>query len=196
MIWLEMKKIIIRFVALVLGIEPRLSVRVLFGDIWRLREYVQSASRDDGFVKRGFASVAYLLAERYWETYGSWVAGRAVFEEPPIFPHGPVGLFVSSEAHIGKKCVIFQQVTIGSNTLKDGKNIGAPWLEDNVYIGCGAKIIGNVHVGKNARIGANCVVVKDVPANSVTVIRGVESIVKDTELDNEYVPIDMFITED
>ena len=71
--------------------------------------------------------------------------------------------------------------------LKDSKNQGAPWLEDNVYMGCGAKIIGNVHVGRNARIGANAVVVKDVPANSVTVIRHIETIVKDIELNNTYV---------
>ena len=60
-------------------------------------------------------------------------------------------------------------------------------MEDCVYLGCGAKIIGNVRVGRNARIGANCVVVKDVPANSVTIIRGIETIVKDYELDNEYI---------
>jgi len=59
-------------------------------------------------------------------------------------------------------------------------------LEDCVFLGCGAKIIGNVRVGRNARIGANCVVVKDVPANSITIIRGIETIVKDYELDNEY----------
>ena len=82
--------------------------------------------------------------------------------------------------------IIFQQVTIGSNTLQDSKGKGAPYIEDNVYIGAGAKIIGNVHVGQNSRIGANCVVVKDVPENSVTIIRGIESIVKKGKLDNRY----------
>ena len=104
------------------------------------------------------------------------------------FPHGPVGFFVSNGAHIGKGCVIFQQVTIGSNTLKDSRHKGAPFIEDNVYIGAGAKIIGSVRVGRSARIGANCVVVKDVPANSVTVIRGIESIVRPGVFDNEFVP--------
>lgn len=111
----------------------------------------------------------------------------AEFEDIPIFPHGPMGIFISNSAHIGKKCVIFQQVTIGSNMLKDSKNQGAPQLEDNVYIGAGAKLIGNIHVGKNARIGANCIVVKDVPDNSVAVMRGTEIIRKSGELDNEYV---------
>lgn len=71
--------------------------------------------------------------------------------------------------------------------LKDSKNQGAPIVGDNVYVGCGAKIIGNVNVGVNARIGANYVVVKDVPANSVTVIRGVESIIKSHKPNNEFV---------
>ena len=97
---------------------------------------------------------------------------------------------ISNSAHVGKQCVIFQQVTIGGNTLKDSKNQGSPYFEDGIYVGCGAKIIGNVQVGRNARIGANCVVVKDVPANSVTVIKGIETIVKDYDLDNQYVKND------
>lgn len=71
--------------------------------------------------------------------------------------------------------------------LKDSKRRGAPIISDGVYIGCGAKIIGNVSVGENARIGANCMVVKDVPANSVTVIRSIETIQKEEMLDNTFV---------
>lgn len=84
--------------------------------------------------------------------------------------------------------MIFQHVTIGSNMLEGSLKHGAPTLGDNVYVGCGAKIIGNVHVGDNARIGANAIVVKDVPANSVTIIRGVESIVREERMGNEFVP--------
>ena len=49
------------------------------------------------------------------------------------------------------------------------KNIGAPIIGKDVIIGAGAKIIGNVNVGDGARIGANCVVVHDVP-NGATVV--------------------------
>lgn len=45
----------------------------------------------------------------------------------------------------------------------------------NFYIGCGATIIGNVTIGDNARIGANAIIVKDVPENSVTIMRGIEN---------------------
>lgn len=60
-----------------------------------------------------------------------------------------------------------QQVTIG--VVNRGKMKGYPTIGDNVYIGPGAKVIGNVHVGNNVAIGANCVVTKDVPDNAVVV---------------------------
>ena len=127
------------------------------------------------------------LYESYFEHYGAWIGLGAVFKGVPVFPHGFFGIFISNSAHIGKNAVIYQQVTIGSNMLVDSKRKGAPVLGDNVYIGCGAKLIGNIKVGDRARIGANCIVVKDVPSNSVTVIRNVESIVKEDVLDNEWV---------
>ena len=52
-----------------------------------------------------------------------------------------------------------------------GNNKGKrhPTIKDNVYIGCGAKILGNIVIEKNAKIGANCVILKDVDANSTVV---------------------------
>lgn len=77
------------------------------------------------------------------------------------------GIIVSGESIIGKNCNISQGVTIGKSNR--GKRKGFPVIGDNVYIGPGAKIIGSVRVGSNAAIGANCVVVSDVPDNSVVV---------------------------
>lgn len=62
---------------------------------------------------------------------------------------------------IGKNAKIFQQVTIGYN------GDVRPTIGDNVEICCGAKVLGGVHVGNNVIIGANAVVVKDVPDNCV-----------------------------
>src|SRR5699024_11656176 len=92
-----------------------------------------------------------------------------IFASEPFFPHGITGIFISQGAKIGKDAVIFQQVTIGSNTLKGSKSYGAPVIGDNCYIGAGAKIIGGIKIGDNVRIGANAVVVKDVPDNAVVV---------------------------
>lgn len=86
---------------------------------------------------------------------------------------------------IGCNCVIYQQVTIGSNTILDSPYFGAPVIGDNVLIGAGAKIIGKVKVGNNVRIGANAVVVRDVPDNSVVVSSG-RVIQKEGVLDNRF----------
>lgn len=67
---------------------------------------------------------------------------------------------------IGNNCTIFHQVTIGIDELKGRE---APVIGDNVYIGAGAKIIGNVHVGSISRIGANAVITKDVPVGATVV---------------------------
>lgn len=171
---------------------PRLWVRLLFSDIWNFRMKLKKVRNSGRPIPPSYKWEGWRIAlyNAYWKSFGSYIGVDAVIEKTPVFPHGPSGIFISNSAHVGKQCVIFQQVTIGSNTLKDSKNQGSPYLEDGVYIGCGAKIIGNVHVGRNARIGANCVVVKDVPANSVTVIKGIETIVKDYDLDNQYVKND------
>lgn len=62
----------------------------------------------------------------------------------------------------------------------------SPKIGDNCYIGAGAKIIGNVVVGNNVRIGANAVVVEDIPDNSVVVMEKPKIIQKEEILDNRF----------
>lgn len=88
----------------------------------------------------------------------------AFFKTPPHLPHHLNGIIVSPNAKIGANCTIFQQVTIG----QDDKG-NAPIIGDNCYIGAGAKLIGNITVGDNVKIGTNAVVVKDVPSNCTVV---------------------------
>ena len=109
------------------------------------------------------------------------------FEDIPTFPNGLSGVFISTGAKIGKRCVIFHQVTIGSNTLKESRGFGAPTIGDNVYIGCGAKIIGNVKIGNNVRIGANCVVTNDVEDNTTVVFGKNRYIKKEILQNNEFI---------
>ncbi len=77
------------------------------------------------------------------------------------------GIVVSPLAIIGNNVNISHCVTIGMSSR--GKNKGYPIIGDCVYIGPGAKIIGNIKIGNNVSIGANTVVTKDVPENSVVV---------------------------
>jgi serine O-acetyltransferase len=71
------------------------------------------------------------------------------------------------EAKIGKNCRIQQGVTIGR--IGGFRGGGVPIIGDNVYIGTGAKILGDVKIGNNVKVGANAVVIKDVPDNAVAV---------------------------
>lgn len=75
------------------------------------------------------------------------------------------GIVVSPYASIGENCNISHGVTIGR--IAEAERVGAPVLGNRVYVGPGAKIIGNVNVGDDASIGANAVVTKDVPASAV-----------------------------
>jgi serine O-acetyltransferase len=90
---------------------------------------------------------------------GSDLDSNATIGERFMLPH-PNGVVVHGGAVIGDDCMIMQQVTIGQ--LSD---IYAPVIGSRVYIGAGAKVLGKVVVGDGARIGANAVVLCDVPAN-------------------------------
>lgn len=79
-----------------------------------------------------------------------------------IIQHGTCTII--GARRIGRNCWINQQVTIGYTNDTD-----CPTLGDNVNVGCGAKILGNVRVGDNVKVGANAVVVKDVPDNCTVV---------------------------
>lgn len=121
--------------------------------------------------------------------YNSFIPLNIVVDESTKFPHGINGIFISNKAVIGKNNVIFHQVTIGSNTLKDTKNPGAPVIGDNCYIGAGAKIIGGIKIGNNVRIGANAVVTKDIPDNSTVVIGDIKTIEHESTKDNTFYEI-------
>lgn len=77
------------------------------------------------------------------------------------------GIIVNHSTIIGKNCNISQGVTLGVKNR--GNNIGSPIIGDNVYLGPGVKIFGKVNIGNNVAIGANCVVTKNIPDNSVVV---------------------------
>lgn len=146
-------------------------------DFWRLRH---SCVRKRTKLKE-------TLYYAYLQRFGAWIGLGATFDGKPTLPHSFYGIFISHNAHIGKNVTIFHQVTIGSNSIRDSKKQGSPVIGNNVYIGCGAKIIGNCHIGENVRVGANCIVTKDVPNNSVCIMRGIEIIQKDEPLVNTWI---------
>lgn len=87
--------------------------------------------------------------------------GRRVFID-----HG-AGVVIGETTVIGNDVLIYQQVTLGGVSTDKGKR--HPTLEDHAVIGAGAKVLGNITIGKNSKVGANSVVVNNVPADSTAV---------------------------
>ena len=135
-----------------------------------LRDYSDARSRG-GLLSR-LQCKAAVLRHRFW----SIVAGADI----PLntfsigagleLPH-PNGIVIHHEAKIGPNCRLFQQVTIGT-----GPTPGLPQIGARVWVGAGAKILGGVIIGDDAVIGANAVVITDVPEGSVAA--GIPAVVK------------------
>jgi serine O-acetyltransferase len=80
--------------------------------------------------------------------------------------HG-MGVVIGETTEIGDDVLIYQNVTLGGTGKEQGKR--HPTLGNHVVIGTGAKVLGNIHVGNNVKVGAGSVVVKPVPDNSTVV---------------------------
>jgi serine O-acetyltransferase len=93
---------------------------------------------------------------------GTDIATKASIGPGLRLPH-PVGVVIGADSRLGRRCTIMQGVTIGA---AQGKS---PKLGDHVFVGPGAKVIGGVEIGAYASIGANSVVIKDVPAHRFAV---------------------------
>jgi cysteinyl-tRNA synthetase len=80
--------------------------------------------------------------------------------------HG-MGVVIGETAEIGENCLLYQGVTLGGTGKETGKR--HPTLHNNVVVGTGAKVLGAITIGDNVKIGANSVVLHDVPKNSIVV---------------------------
>ena len=87
--------------------------------------------------------------------------GRGVFID-----HG-MGVVIGETAIVGDYALIYQGVTLGGTGKETGKR--HPTLGDNVVVGAGAKVLGNIHIGHNVRIGAGSVVLREVPSDCTVV---------------------------
>jgi serine O-acetyltransferase len=90
----------------------------------------------------------------------------AKFGKRCFIDHG-VGVVIGETSVIGNDVTIYQGVTLGGTGAEKGRR--HPTIGNGVVIGAEAIILGNIHIGDNARIGAGAVVTKSVPANSTVV---------------------------
>lgn len=84
-----------------------------------------------------------------------------------LFIDHAMGVVIGETTVVGDDCVLYQGVTLGGTGNECGKR--HPTLGNNVTVGTGAKVLGNIQIGDNVRIGGNSVVVKDVPSDSTVV---------------------------
>jgi len=111
------------------------------------------------FLGRWFSQIARFLTGI--EIHPGAKIGRRLFID-----HG-LGVVIGETAIVGDDITIYQAVTLGGTGKERGKR--HPTIEDNVVIGDGAKVLGNITVGRNCRIGAGSVVLRNVPENSTVV---------------------------
>ncbi len=107
-----------------------------------------------------------LLSQLVRSLTGIEIHPGAVIGQGTFIDHG-MGVVIGETAEIGEDVTLYHGVTLGGTSLQKGKR--HPTLGDRVVVGAGAKILGAITIGADTRIGANAVVVKSVPANSVVV---------------------------
>ena len=125
-----------------------------------------------------FAIAKFHLVARIISQFSRFLTGieihpRANIGKNLFIDHG-MGVVIGETSEIGNNVTIYHMATLGgispSVNSNEQRNIKRhPTLKDNVVVGSGAQILGPVTVGKNAKIGANAVVTKDVPENAVMV---------------------------
>ena len=119
---------------------------------WLWRRGLRYAARLLSFLVRMFTQI---------DVHPGATIGRRFFID-----HG-CGVVIGETAEIGDDVTLYHGVTLGGTSWNPGKR--HPTLADGVLVGAGAKILGPIHVGANARIGANSVVIEDVPAGMTVV---------------------------
>jgi serine O-acetyltransferase len=108
---------------------------------------------------------------RFFSQFGRWLTGIEIHPGARIgrrffIDHG-MGVVIGETAEIGDDCTLYHGVTLGGTSWQKEKR--HPTLGKNVVVGAGAKILGPIQIGDNARIGSNSVVVKSVPPDATVI---------------------------
>ena len=110
--------------------------------------------------------LARAISQRCVRRTGIEIHPAATIGEGLFIDHG-VGVVIGETTEIGDNCTLYQGVTLGGTGKEHGKR--HPTLGNNVMVGAGAKVLGPIHIGDNARIAAGAVVLEDIPADSTAV---------------------------
>lgn len=125
------------------------------------------------YIKKHFLIARY-ISEKAKRKTGIEIHPGATIGKGLFIDHG-TGVVIGETAIIGNNVTLFHGVTLGGTGKEKGKR--HPTIGNNVFIGSGAKILGNIIIGDNVKIGANAVILKNVPSN-VTIVGVPGKIVK------------------
>ena len=144
------------------------------------------------FFVAGFDLIARIISQTARFFTGIEIHPGAKIGKNLFIDHG-MGVVIGETSEIKDNVTIYHMVTLGgispstnSDDQRDAKR--HPTLEDNVVIGSGAQVLGPVTIGKNAKVGANAVVTKDVPENAVMIGIPAKNINIKSELDISFKP--------
>lgn len=122
-------------------------------------------------ITHALRSINLPLLPRWISQFGKFITGIEIHPGARIgkelfIDHG-MGVVIGETAIIGDGVTLYQGVTLGGTGKEKGKR--HPTIGNNVVLGAGAKILGNITIGDSSYVGANAVVIKDVPPNSTVV---------------------------
>ncbi len=172
--WEKLRKDIERYLA---DYQLSSSIKLLFFvDFWpvillRLEEF--SLTRNNGIYKWFINLITIFLRPFIQGMSGTRILQGAKIDGGLLL-HTSVGIVVTAKAVIGRNCTLFSGASVVHKA--NGLKAGTPVIGNNVKLMNGCKIVGAVTIGDNATIGANAVVLKDVPENSIAV--GIPAIIK------------------
>ena len=126
------------------------------------------------FYERKHLILARYISEKAKRKTGIEIHPGATIGKRLFIDHG-TGVVIGETAIVGNDVTLFHGVTLGGTGKEKGKR--HPTIGNNVFIGSGAKVLGNIIIGNNVKIGANAIILKDVPSN-VTIVGVPGKIVK------------------
>ena len=121
--------------------------------------------------RTGSGGQEFRLLARFSSHIARWLTGIEIHPAAKlgrrlVIDHG-MGVVIGETAEVGDDCYFYHQVTLGVARTMGGKR--HPTVGNNVIIGAGAKVLGPITVGDNARVGSNAVVLENVPADTTVV---------------------------
>ncbi|MFT0858599.1 serine O-acetyltransferase [Ancylobacter sp. G4_0304] len=120
------------------------------------------------FHARGWSRTAKFFSQRLECALGIFLPPNAVIPASVEFRH-PTSVVIGEGVVMGERVIVYQHVTLGGVRLGDAEAMRYPSIGDDTVIFAGAVLLGQIKIGKNCTIGANAVVLQDVPDNATAV---------------------------